>query len=133
MKFKITKRGYLEIERNGKFKKQYCPYTKNGNNKLKRCGDWCPFFHVTSHTYEALTTHFYIHIHLCKTIYNAHELGTDFIEEREKEYNELKKEVELVKKMNDAEEERCRKENEKMEKNKKKNKNPLMKFFNKRR
>ena len=43
MKIKIDESGALYIERAGKMRKQYCPYT--GAATLPRfCGDWCPLF-----------------------------------------------------------------------------------------
>lgn len=40
MRIKIRKDGFLEFERAGKFKSQFCAVSRN----LSRCGDWCPKF-----------------------------------------------------------------------------------------
>lgn len=45
MKAKIDKNGYLELERAGKFKRQYCPFTAYDDNP-NICGDWCPLFDI---------------------------------------------------------------------------------------
>jgi hypothetical protein len=47
MKIKISTSGYLEIERAGKFKEQFCPFTSTPSQVFdthKSCGDWCPLF-----------------------------------------------------------------------------------------
>jgi hypothetical protein len=44
MKGKIDKNGLLQIERAGKLKGQFCPWTDTENNPSS-CGDWCPLFH----------------------------------------------------------------------------------------
>jgi hypothetical protein len=40
MKIKIRKDGFLEIERAGKMKSQFCAASR----LTSRCGDWCPKF-----------------------------------------------------------------------------------------
>jgi len=40
MKIKIRKDGFLEIERAGKIKSQFCAVSR----LTSRCGDWCPLF-----------------------------------------------------------------------------------------
>ncbi|HPT70839.1 MAG TPA: hypothetical protein PLE74_00995 [Candidatus Cloacimonadota bacterium] len=40
MDCKISSDGFLFIKRAGTFKKQACPYDKDGGC----CGDWCPLF-----------------------------------------------------------------------------------------
>lgn len=44
MKIRITKEGWLEIERAKRFKRQYCPFALEGGLGLSTCGDWCPLF-----------------------------------------------------------------------------------------
>ena len=42
---KINKDGWLEIERAGKMKQQFCPLQPEQNAfRTNRCGDWCPHF-----------------------------------------------------------------------------------------
>jgi len=40
MKIKIRKDGFLELERAGKMKSQFCAVSRY----TSRCGDWCPMF-----------------------------------------------------------------------------------------
>jgi len=40
---KLNKQGWLEIERAGRMKVQYCPYDRPSDIPA-RCGDWCPRF-----------------------------------------------------------------------------------------
>ena len=42
MKGKIVKEGWLQIQRKGEFKEQYCP--KRIEHIERLCGDWCPLF-----------------------------------------------------------------------------------------
>ena len=45
MKGLIDKNGWLAIERAGKMKSQYCPWTESDPDEEDRyCGDWCPHF-----------------------------------------------------------------------------------------
>jgi len=44
MKGKITEFGCFDIERAGKLKPQYCPYTSWDAEPSNSCGDWCPLF-----------------------------------------------------------------------------------------
>jgi hypothetical protein len=43
MKGKITKQGWLQIERAGKFIDQECPFVNSSADGTK-CGQWCPHF-----------------------------------------------------------------------------------------
>lgn len=42
MKGLINTKGYLELERKGKVRPQYCPFSSNHN--WNNCGEWCPHF-----------------------------------------------------------------------------------------
>jgi hypothetical protein len=47
MKVKIDVQGYLQIDRVGEFKYQFCPFSdRNQSYSEERvpCGDWCPLF-----------------------------------------------------------------------------------------
>ena len=44
MKGLIDKNGWLAIERAGKMKSQYCPWTVWQDDAVHSCGDWCSHF-----------------------------------------------------------------------------------------
>lgn len=44
MKAKIDRAGWLQVERAGVMKTQYCPYSSTEGEGLQPCGDWCPKF-----------------------------------------------------------------------------------------
>ena len=66
MKIRINKKGWLEIERAGKFKQQLCPH---GSSDEERCGDWCPLFgEPFFETISKLEDKKIVSLSLCKTI-----------------------------------------------------------------
>lgn len=47
MKAKIDERGWLSLERAGKIKEVYCPWTKDPSDfECSHCGDWCALFRI---------------------------------------------------------------------------------------
>lgn len=44
MKAKINGDGSLEVERAGKMRGMYCPYSADASGNRGFCGDWCPKF-----------------------------------------------------------------------------------------
>ncbi len=67
MKIKINDDGYLEIERAGKFKEQYCP---SGG----KCGDGCALFEELEKEDDCII------LRLCKKVYLIKQ--KDFTDER---------------------------------------------------
>ncbi len=75
MKVKINKEGILEIERNGEFKSQFCPFIMTSIGDMVNCGDWCPLFgepELLGHT---------ITLEICRTKFVLND--NDFKDERE--------------------------------------------------
>ena len=48
MRAKIRMFGWLQIERKGIFKQQFCPYRDREVEEELCCGDWCPLFNERS-------------------------------------------------------------------------------------
>lgn len=44
MKAKINSNGFLEVERKGGMREQFCPYAVDASGNRGICGDWCPKF-----------------------------------------------------------------------------------------
>lgn len=75
MKIKIDKNGLLSIERRGKFKSQYCPYSSpDSHGELINCGDHCPQFSEPDPRIEGETT-----LYICD---NKAIFFDEFIDER---------------------------------------------------
>lgn len=52
MNIKIDNLGLLNLERNGTFKRQCCPFGRDEDGTMPYCGDWCP--HFQPHGAEAI-------------------------------------------------------------------------------
>ena len=71
MKIKIRKDGFLEIERAGKIKSQFCAVSR----LTSRCGDWCPKFREPFQEGD----------HWCLEICDDHIWYGEIIDERKRE------------------------------------------------
>ncbi|NOY58938.1 MAG: hypothetical protein GXO75_08400 [Calditrichaeota bacterium] len=81
MKAKVDKSGYLWLERVGKLKPVWCPYTYRGPaDDMLECGEWCPLFRVDSPHQDVQEGIYCIEIELCRARYVIDR--DDFIDER---------------------------------------------------